>query len=66
MARQPEMNVIGKNANRMRAERLPQRSAMAKDEKLKKFWDDLADEWLALNDNKLPDKGPSEKPSDEN
>lgn len=41
-------------------------SHLVKDEKLKKFWDDLADDWLASDDQKSPDKEPSEKPSFQN
>ena len=38
---------------------------LVKDEKLKKFWDDLADDWLASDDQKLPNM-PSEKTSSQN
>jgi hypothetical protein len=38
------------------------RPHLIKDEKLKKFWDDLADDWLALEDQKSPNM-PSEKTS---
>jgi hypothetical protein len=41
-------------------------SHLVKDEKLKKFWDDLADDWLALDDQKSPDKVPPEKTSSQN
>ena len=44
------MNFIARNAYRMRAEHCSQRSDMAKDAKIKKFWEDLADEWMELND----------------
>jgi hypothetical protein len=41
-------------------------SHLVKDEKLKKFWDDLADDWLALEDQKSPNKAPSEKANSQN
>jgi hypothetical protein len=39
---------------------------LVKDEQLKKFWDDLADDWLELEDQKSPNKVPSEKTSSQN
>jgi hypothetical protein len=41
------------------------RPHLVKDEKLKKFWDDLADDWLALEDQKPPNEAPTEKTSPE-
>ena len=32
------------------------KSGLAKDEQLKKFWEDLVDEWLALRNEPLPTK----------
>jgi hypothetical protein len=43
------MNFIPRIAYRLRAEHCSQRSDMAEDEKIKKFWEDLADEWMALD-----------------
>ena len=40
-------------------------SHLVEDEKLKKFWDDLADDWLASDDQKSPNM-PSEKTSSQN
>ena len=58
------MNFIERDAYRERAEHCSQKSDMAKDEKIKKFWEDLADEWMAL-DNKI-DHDQSEKASSHN
>jgi hypothetical protein len=46
------MNFIARNTYRLRAEHCSQKSDMARDEKIKKFWEDLADEWIALDDKK--------------
>ena len=42
------------------------RSQLVKDEKLKKFWDDLADDWLTSDDRKFPNNVQSEKTSSQN
>ena len=39
---------------------------LVEDEQLKKFWDDLADDWLESEDQKSPDKVPPEKTSSQN
>jgi hypothetical protein len=44
------MNFIARNPYRLRAEHCSQKSDMARDAKIKKFWEDLADEWMALED----------------
>jgi hypothetical protein len=44
------MNFIARNTYSLRAEHCSQKSDMARDEKIKKFWEDLADEWIALDD----------------
>jgi hypothetical protein len=51
------MNFIARNAYRARAEHCSQKSDMAKDEKIKKFWEDLADEWMELDNRNDKDKG---------
>jgi hypothetical protein len=53
------MNFIARNTYRLRAEHCSQKSDMARDAKIKKFWEDLADEWMALDDNS--DAGHPEK-----
>lgn len=40
-------------AFRARAEHCSQKSNLTKDAQLKKFWDDLADDWLALESSQL-------------
>ena len=37
------------NAYRLRAEHCAHQADLAEDAILKKYWDDLADDWLALN-----------------
>ena len=42
------MTILKKNAYRARVTHCCSQSSLVKDAKLKKFWDDLADSWIAL------------------
>jgi hypothetical protein len=44
------MHFTGRNIHRARANYCSNQSDLMKDEILKKFWSDLADEWIALDD----------------
>jgi hypothetical protein len=48
------MNFIETNAYLERAKSCSRRSEMAQDVKIKKFWEDLADEWIVLNECENP------------
>jgi hypothetical protein len=42
------MTIIEKNVYRARVTHCCGQSSLAKDARIKKFWDDLADNWIAL------------------
>ena len=49
------------NAYRARAAHCAHQAGLTEDSILKKFWDDLVDDWLASAEQKSPDKVPSEE-----
>ena len=51
------------NACRVRAAHCSQQAGLAEDRILKKFWDDLADDWLALDGTMLAVKNARTTPS---
>ena len=46
-----------------RAKYCVSQSALAKDEKIKKFWEDLANDWMAMHEQPLGDSGQTETTS---
>lgn len=52
------MNFSGNNAYRARAAHCSHQSDLTKDAMLKKYWDDLADEWMALDASILVQNDP--------
>lgn len=44
-----------------RAKYCVSQSELAKDEKIKKFWDGLVDEWMAMHEQAVADSGLTEK-----
>jgi hypothetical protein len=51
------------NAYRVRAAHCSHQAGLAQDTILKKFWDDLADDWLALNSTMLAVENARIRPS---
>lgn len=49
---------LGAQGNRLRAAYYSRQANLAKDAEMKKFWDNLADEWLALSNEKDAEKEP--------
>ncbi len=43
-----------------RAKYCVSQSALAKDEKIKKFWEDLANDWMAMHEQHVADHGQTE------
>ena len=48
-------------SHRARAKYCVSQSALAKDEKIKKFWDDLANDWMAMHEQAGMDQGKAQK-----
>jgi len=49
---------LGAQGNRLRAAYYSRQANLAKDAEMKKFWDNLADEWLVLSNEKDAEKEP--------
>lgn len=50
-------------SHKARAKYCVSQSALAKDEKIKKFWEDLANDWMAIYEQSVVDNGQTEKTS---
>jgi hypothetical protein len=55
------MNFIGANAYQARAIYCSKQAELSNDVKFKKFWDDLADDWLTLYKRSLVEKDETPK-----